>query len=198
MPYRAIGSVWGRWDLQFHTPSSFDYHNKSVTNEQIVSALKQNGVDVVAITDHHVIDVNRVSELMALGAPELTVLPGVEFRTELGGKEKVHLIGIFPEDANLTDLWTKLSGKLNLTPEDVETKGGDESVYVDFQTTAELIHELGGIVTTHAGGKSNSIENIGNTSKFKMALKADLARNCVDLFEVGAPKDCDAYQNIGQ
>jgi len=36
-------------------------------------------------------------------------LPGIEFRTDLGRKEKVHLIGISPENCNLEDLWTKIS-----------------------------------------------------------------------------------------
>jgi exonuclease SbcC len=122
-------------------------------------------------------DVARIKELQALGKDDLTVLPGIEFRSELGGKEKVHLIGIFSEECNLEDLWIKLSGKLELTPGDIQKKGGDDAVYVDFKKAAQVIRSLGGIVTTHAGGKSNSIENIGNNATFKMALKADLARN---------------------
>lgn len=163
MPFRDRGSLWGRWDLHFHTPTSFDYKNGSVTNEQIVEGLQKAGVSAVAITDHHVIDVPRIRALQKLAGHELTVLPGIEFRTELGGKEKVHLIGIFPEDVNLDELWTKLSGKLEITPEDVKKKT-HEAIYVDFKEAAELIRNLGGIVTTHAGGKSNSIENIGNNT----------------------------------
>lgn len=192
MRYRACGSVWGRWDLHFHTPASFDYENKAVTNVDIIAGLKGADVDVVAITDHHVINVDRIRELQTLAGNDLTVLPGIEFRTELGGREKVHLIGIFPEDVNLDDLWTKLSGQLGLTPEDVRRKG-DKSIYVDFQKASKLIRELGGIVTTHAGGKSNSIENIGN-APFKMALKTDLARDCVDIYEVGKLSDCAVYE----
>lgn len=30
------GSEWRIWDLHFHTPSSYDYKDKSVTNEDIV------------------------------------------------------------------------------------------------------------------------------------------------------------------
>jgi len=194
VPFHERGSLWGRWDLHFHTPTSFDYKNGSVTNEQIVEVLKKAGVSVVAITDHHVIDVPRIRALQALAADDLTVLPGIEFRTELGGKQKVHLIGIFPEDANLDDLWTKLSGKLEITPGDVKKKT-DEAIYVDFREAAELITELGGIVTTHAGGKSNSIENIGN-STFKMALKKDLACECVDVYEVGKLADRKGYEEI--
>jgi hypothetical protein len=195
VPFHARGSLWGRWDLHFHTPTSFDYKNGSVTNEQIVEGLKKAGVSVVAITDHHVIDVPRIRALQGLAGDDLTVLPGIEFRTELGGKEKVHLIGIFPEDANLEELWTKLSGKLEITPEDVKKKT-DEAIYVDFKEAAQLISDLGGIVTTHAGGKSNSIENIGNNTPFKMALKTDLACECVDVYEVGKLADRKSYEEI--
>ena len=195
MAFRAIGSTWGKWDLHFHTPASFDYKNKSLTNQQIVDGLLAAGVGVVAITDHHTMDVARIKELQALGGAELTVLPGIEFRSELGGKETVHFIGIFPEDANLADLWTKLSGKLELTPEDMQKKGGDQKIYVPFAEAAEKIHELGGIVTTHAGGKSNSIENVGNTT-FKMAYKADLARKHIDIFELGKVSDGKVYEEM--
>lgn len=30
------GSTWHRWDLHYHTPSSYDHHNKSKTNQEIV------------------------------------------------------------------------------------------------------------------------------------------------------------------
>lgn len=30
------GSEWRVWDLHFHTPASYDYKDKSVTNEQLV------------------------------------------------------------------------------------------------------------------------------------------------------------------
>ncbi len=67
MPFRACGSLWNRWDLHFHTPASFDYQNKGVTNNQIVACLAVEGVSVVAITDPHTIDVPRIQELQALG-----------------------------------------------------------------------------------------------------------------------------------
>ena len=61
------GSLWNRWDLHFHTPSSFEYRNKSVTNKQIISQLLKEQIKVVAITDHHVINVDRIKQLQKLG-----------------------------------------------------------------------------------------------------------------------------------
>jgi ABC-type lipoprotein export system ATPase subunit len=194
MRHAVIGSSWSKWDLHFHTPSSFDYANKGVTNKEIVDNLCATGINVVAITDHHFIDVPRLRELQFFAADRLTVLPGIEFRTELGGKETVHLIGIFSEESNLEDLWTKLSGKLELTAEDVSKRGGDEKIYVDFKKAATVIHELGGVVSVHAGEKTNTIENIGNNEKFKMTLKTDLVRDFIDIYEVGKLADVTGYR----
>ncbi len=149
----------------------------------------------VAITDHHLIDCKRVRRLQELGGDKLTVFPGIELRSELGGQESVHLIGIFSELRDVDEIWTKVQGQLNLTPQDVAAKG-DESVYVRFEVAANLIHELDGIVSVHVGRKSNSIENIGNTFPYKAAFKSDLARKCVDLFEMGQARDATAYKEI--
>ena len=80
--HSECGSLWHQWDLHLHTPSSFDYENKGVTNDQIVDALTTEGVRVVAITDHHTMDINRIRDLQTLGDGKLTVLPGIELRSD--------------------------------------------------------------------------------------------------------------------
>ncbi len=187
--------MWGKWDLHFHTPSSFDYQNGSVTNEMIVQGLKNAGVVAVAITDHHLIDASRIRSLQKIGGEELTVFPGIELRSELGGKESVHLIGIFPETRDPEFIWTKIQGPLELTPVEVTAKG-DDFVYVKFEEAAQLIHDLGGIVSAHVGRKSNSLENIGNEHPYKRAFKTDLAKHHIDLFEIGRVADATDYQEI--
>ena len=190
------GSIWRRWDLHFHTPSSYDYQDKSTTNEAIVTGLIKNGIKVVAVTDHHVIDVDRIRRLQELAGDELTVLPGIELRSELGGSESVHLIGLFPEDADLAEIETKLLGTLNITPADIRAKG-HEKVYVDFRQAAQLIRdELKGLVSVHVGRRANTIERIANAPKFKQAVKEDLAKDCIDIFEVANLDDVEAYHTI--
>lgn len=145
------GSEWRIWDLHFHTPSSYDYKDNSVTNQDIIDGLAQNNVSVVAITDHHVIDIERIEELKKLGKEKnITVLPGIEFCSELGGSEAIHYIGIFPEDANINTIWTKIQGQCGITPEEVLKKGA-ERVCCPFEKTCTLIIDLGGIITVHAG-----------------------------------------------
>lgn len=138
------GSEWRIWDLHFHTPSSYDYKDKSVANQDIIDTLVANNISVIAITDHHIIDVARIQELQKLGkVHDITVLPGIEFCSELGGSEAIHFIGIFSENANLSTIWTKIQGQCNITPEEVHVKG-QERICCQFEKTCSLIIELGG------------------------------------------------------
>ena len=59
MNYLA-GSDWRIWDLHLHTPSSYDYNDKSVTEQQIVDKLIENNVSAAVVTDHHHIDFEEV------------------------------------------------------------------------------------------------------------------------------------------
>ena len=191
--YDPRGSNWRKWDLHFHTPSSFDYENKSLSNQVIVQSLINAGISVVAVTDHHKIDCSRIRELQKLGGDTLTVMPGIELRSELGGSESVHFIGIFSEDCDLDDIWLKIRAKLKLTQNDLKNRD-DDDIYTVLRDAASLIHnDLGGIVSIHAGKKSNSIENISNAEFFKRALKRDLVIDCVDILEIGAERDIESY-----
>lgn len=69
------GSIWRKWDLHVHTPYSYDYVDRSVNNQDIIDILKKNNISVVAITDHHAIDINRINELKQLANGEITILP---------------------------------------------------------------------------------------------------------------------------
>lgn len=189
------GSEWRIWDLHFHTPSSYDCQDKSVKNQDIINALSENNVSVVAITDHHVIDIERIEDLQRLGKEKnIVVLPGIEFCSELGGSEAIHFIGIFPETANLNTIWTKIQGQCNLTPEDIVSRG-QERVVCSFEKTSSLIIELGGLVTIHAGKKSNSIEGIKNNLLVKQEFKQQLLSTYHPLLEVGKIEDIENYKS---
>src|SRR3990167_2826699 len=93
-PHR--GSEWRKWDLHFHTPSSYDYNDKSVTNDDIITALKKADISVVVVTDHHYIDVSKIKNLKSLAKNDIVILPGIEFCSDARGSEPIHFIGIFP------------------------------------------------------------------------------------------------------
>jgi len=189
------GSIWRRWDLHLHTPSSYDYGNKRVLNESIISALKATGISAAAVTDHHIMNVALISELQRLASDDLTIFPGIELRSELGGSQSVHYTGIFPESVDLHQLWHTLSAEMKLTEGDIGEKSPDQ-IYVRFIEGAKAIHEHGGLVIVHAGTKTNSIENISNATLFKQAVKTDLLADHVDIIEVGRYADIDDYRSI--
>ena len=191
------GSEWRVWDLHFHTPSSYDYKDKSVTNEQLVDGLVNNGISVVAITDHYVMDIDRIKDLQSIGKPKgLTVFPGIEFCSELGGKQAVHFIAIFSPNADLESIWTKIQGQCNLTPADIQQNGGYESICCDFVPTCDLILNLDGIITVHGGSKANSIEEIKNNLLQKQELKRKLLSIYHPILDCGKPIDATNYKNI--
>ena len=188
------GSEWRKWDLHFHTPSSYDYKDKAITNQNIIDTLFDNNIAVVAITDHHIIDTNRIKELQRLGKNKVTVLPGIEFLSDARGSEPIHFIGIFDENSNIEHIWGQLKNKTDI--EKIEAEGKKENeVYCDLKDTISLIHELGGITTIHAGKKSNSVECITNSLPNAVAQKTDIA-NIIDIFELGKETDQNDYINI--
>jgi predicted metal-dependent phosphoesterase TrpH len=192
MSHSFRGSLWHRWDLHFHTPSSYDYQDKSVTNQQIVDRLIAEGVRAIAVTDHHTIDVARIRQLQQLGGERLTVLPAIELRDDHGGKP-INYICIFSEDCDLDHIWTTIQGRLGLTTTAIRDKGGDQKIYVPIEQGAEETRKLGGVVSIHAGAKSNSIEEIRNQEQFQQRIKYDITRQWVDLMEIGQLKDIDIH-----
>lgn len=186
------GSEWHKWDLHFHTPSSYDYEDMSVTNDDIINGLQANDVSVVAITDHHVIDVDRIKDLQTKSAGRITVLPGIEFLSDVRGREPLHIIGIFPEYADLNLIWEQIKVRTNIVK--IYRDGAQtNAVYNDLTETCSLIHELGGLVTIHAGSKTNGIDKITNSLPHYEAQKEDIAR-CIDIFDMGKEEDLDGYR----
>ncbi|NAX45406.1 PHP domain-containing protein, partial [Photobacterium halotolerans] len=196
------GSEWNRWDLHFHTPSSYDYKDKTISNVDIINEMKRNSIAAFAVTDHHVIDIDRYKELKNLGEKEgITVLPGIEFLSDARGKDPVHFIGIFPEDSNIEHIWGQIKHRTDINK--VDSEGLRENqVYCDLKDTIELVKELGGIVTIHAGEKSGTVENITHSLPHGTAQKTEIAK-AVDIYELGKESDQDGYRkfvfpNIGK
>ena len=188
------GSEWRKWDLHLHTPSSFDYKNSLVTNEDIVNKLVENEIKLAVITDHHYIDVNRFFELKDIAQKKVVFLPGIELRHK-GGSESVHITVIFPdftEKSKLEHLWNKLNVNLKIADQ-IEANGND-LVYVNFENASNIIKELNGLISIHSGRKSNSIENITNALSYKQAIKKDIANN-VDFYEIGNENDIIGYES---
>jgi ABC-type lipoprotein export system ATPase subunit len=189
------GAEWRKWDLHLHTPSSYDYGDKSVMDNDIIDVLATNEISVAAITDHHVMDVGRIKNLQELGQGKgITILPGIEILSDARASEPIHFIGIFPEDCKLEHIWGQIQNKTNISKMVGEEKKANE-VYCELIKTTELIHELGGVVTIHSGKKHGSFEKITNSLAHAVAQKKDIAEN-VEIFELGRVKDQEGYKSI--
>ena len=196
------GSEWRKWDLHFHTLSSYDYKDKSVTNQEIIDTLAKNEISVVAITDHHTMDIDRIQKLQQLSKDKgITVLPGIEFLADARGKDPIHFIGIFSGTSNISYIWGQLKNTTNIKQIEGSNKKHNE-VYCDLIDIMKLIKELGGITTIHAGSKTNNIENITNSLPHAIAQKEDIV-DLVDIYELGKVTDKEGYiknvfPNIGK
>ena len=188
------GSQWRKWDLHFHTPSSYDYADRTVTNKDIVRILKENGVRAVAVTDHNTIDVDRIKELNNEAGNDVVFFPGIELCTESRGDDPIHITAIFPENSDITYIWKILEVKLNLSEQKKSGKKSNE-LYCGLHDASDEIHKLGGMVLIHAGSKSNSIEEITNSLPVKMAEKKDIVEY-IDVFEMGQEKDLEDYRKM--
>lgn len=210
------GSTWNKWDLHVHSNAS---DGKGTPQEIIDKALEME-LSVIALTDHHT--VKNIDEIKQLGKNVgITVISGIEFRTEYGAKS-VHMIGLFPDKYNGMDLDQKaleqlILNKLNLSEVILKAKGKEKKptasdeeafkigmfkVQVDFKEASDLIHQYGGLVSVHAGDKANSIEEMKHEGQAKKnvkdvvdslgPLKEELLKEYIDICELGSLNDKNA------
>ena len=213
----ARGSEWRKWDLHLHTNAS----DGEGTCADILTEAKAKGLSCIAVTDHHTFD--NVDTMKELAAPVgITVISGVEFRTEYG-KESVHMIGLFPDEYNGIKLTAGFLHDAILSPlgvsrsiiiengrkskpsasEEACFKEGMFQVQVEFKEAAKLIHKYGGLVTVHAGEKSNSIEGMKHAGKGESnttienalgTLKEELFKEgYIDICDMSNPKEAAFY-----
>lgn len=185
------GSEWHKWDLHVHTASSYDaYHGKDA-NELIVNEWKRHEFAAVAITDHFVIDEKRILDLAAL-APEITIFPGVELRTDKGGIN-IHPILIFSEQINLSELAESFRIFKREKGKAIES---NNSIYWDYNDIIAFAENHKAIISVHAGSKANGVDrSITNALHVGQAVKNEYA-NSVHIFEVGKLQDVDDYKQI--
>lgn len=190
-----IGSIWHRWDLHYHTPSSYDYKNKAKTNEVLVQELLDDGVSGVAVTDHHVIDFGRINSLNTIANGKIKFLRGIEITSELGGSESVQFIAIFPETLMDDEIRDQFLSPLGITAERIARDGNLCYKAIHYDSFLSHAKSLGALISIHAGNRKNSIENIKNWCKTKQDFKQLLLER-VDILETSKRKDFTGYTDI--
>lgn len=188
------GSEWRKWDLHLHTASSFDYkYNSEDADKKLIDTLKSNNISVIAITDHFVIDKDRITNLRELAAAmsyDLVIFPGVELRTDKGGSN-IHPIIIFDNNINLD----VLNEDFNVFKRNnAIDKEDNQTIRWDFKDIVDFSKKHNGIITIHAGSKRNGIdEQISNVLPVKIATKDEYAKT-VDILEIGKLEDINEYK----
>lgn len=184
------GSEWRRWDLHLHTASSYDYEYKGDDADQILcDALHVNKIAAVAITDHFLVDADRIKHLRSI-APDIVFFPGVELRTDKGANN-LHLIMIFSDQSDL-DI---LSADFEAWKRDkAKSPDSDQTIYWTFEDAVNFGEKHNALLTIHAGKKTNGLDKeISNSLPYKEAMKADIAQ-AIHFFEVNRKKDEDDYR----
>lgn len=186
----TVGSEWHRWDLHVHTASSYDSHYRSDDADILLcKALHDNGISAVAITDHFKIDEKRIQHLRTL-APDIVFFPGVEMRTDKGANN-LHLIIFFSDKPNIETLSADFEAIM--LRQKAKSADSNDTIYWTFDDIVNFAKERGGLISIHAGKKTNGIDKeISNALPVKEAIKADIASN-VDFFEVEKKEDIDDY-----
>lgn len=216
-----IGSLWNKWDLHIHTDAS----DGKGSCQEILKEAQAKNIKCIAVTDHHTFaNVDTMKSLAA--STDIAVISGVEFRTEYG-KASVHMVGLFPDEFNGTKLDAEfltenVLNQLGITrtimiqkgreymkqeglPDDVYLKKGMFQVQVEFRRAADIIHQYGGLVTVHAGSKSNSIDeemkhegaadkNVSIEDSLGPVKEELFKRDYIDICDLKTPKEAAFYQ----
>lgn len=185
------GSEWRKWDLHLHTRSSYDYkYNGDDADEILCKSLNENNISAVAITDHFVINKDRIEKLRKL-EPNIAFFPGVELRTDKGSSN-LHVILIFDYNIDLKILSDDFDAIMIRTK--AKNKDNMEKIRWNFEDIIEFAKLHNGIISVHAGTKSNGVDDmITNALPIGQAIKEEIAQN-VDFFEMGKLKDIEDYK----
>lgn len=190
------GSTWKKCDFHFHTPLSFDHNYKSQTPKETVDKFREEGVSLVAITDHYFIDPEYIQALRDESAGDITFLPGVEFRSDVGDKA-VHMIGIFSEEKDLERLSNELSALTKIYKADLDDKHKLERIYTKHQQIIDFINENDGLLSIHAGcGRSGSFETVGNDDWCLRTFKTEFLRSNVNLLDITKDEHERDYKTV--
>ena len=183
------GSEWRRWDLHLHTASSYDYlYKDDDADELLVSALRANDVVAVAITDHFIIDKDRINHLREL-APDIVFFPGVELRTDKGDTN-IHVILILSQDTALNELVESFNVFKREKGKEITN---DDRVYWDYNDILKFAEQHSALISIHAGRKTNGVDDrITNALEHNQAVKEEYAKT-VHIFEMGQPRDIEEY-----
>lgn len=186
------GSEWRKWDLHVHTASSYDAYHGEDADELLTQAWIDNNFAAVAITDHFLIDADRINTLRDM-VPEITIFPGVELRTDKGASN-LHVILIFSEKTNIDTLSENF--RVIMLNQKAKAKDNNDTIYWDFNDIVAFAKENSGFISLHTGSKTQGMDKvITNAMPVNMAIKTEIAQYS-DFYEIGTIEDIDGHLEI--
>jgi len=186
------GSEWRKWDLHVHTASSFDadYHGDDA-DDLLVAAWNVNEFAAITITDHFKIDAERIQGLREK-APDITIFPGVELRTDKGAPN-IHVILIFSEQIDLKNLSEDFNA-IMIRSDKAKNRDDNDRIYWDYKDIVEFANNHDALISLHTGSKTNGLDKeITNALPVAQAIKAEYAQTA-HIFEIGKAKDAEDYK----
>lgn len=182
------GSEWRRWDLHIHTASSYDAYKGDDSDKLLADAINKNELAAIAITDHFIIDKDRIANIRGL-VPSTTVFPGVELRTDKGDTN-IHVILIFSDQIDLKTL----SEDFNVFRREAKNPNDNDKIYWDYKDICTFAQKHSALISIHAGSKDKGVDTqISNALPINQAVKEEFAES-VSIFEVGKEKDIANYK----
>ena len=184
----ARGSEWRKWDLHIHTASSYDAYKGDDSDKLLAKAVCENELAAIAITDHFIIDKDRITNIRGL-LPSTTIFPGVKLRTDKGDTN-IHVILIFSDQIDLNTL----SEDFNVFKRDAKNPDNNDKIYWDYNDICAFAQKHNALISIHAGSKDKGVDTqISNALPINQAVKEEFAKT-VSIFEVGKEKDIDDYK----
>lgn len=187
------GSEWRQWDLHVHTTSSYDYAYKAKdADDKLVQAWKEEGIEAVTITDHFLIDSEKIKKLRKMVNDDIVIFPGVELRVDKASKN-LHVILIFSEKEDIDNLANDF--KFMMIDRKAKASESNDTIYWDFSDVVEYAKTKNGIISIHAGKKTSGLDKcITNHTPFEIAVKHEIA-SVTGIFEMGKKVDIENYLN---
>lgn len=122
-------------DLHLHTAAS----DGRLDPQDLIKLAVENGLDVIAITDHDTVGGISPSLIAVENYPSLTVIPGLEISTDVSDGE-VHILGYFIDylDDNLLTKLHEMRNSRELRAQKIISKLHNMNMEIKWQRVKEL------------------------------------------------------------
>ena len=183
------GAEYVKIDLHVHTPGSYDYRDE-VTPDELVETLKDEGLELVGLTDH---DCSGWYEEVAEAADntDLEILPGVEITTHYGSERRIHLTAIFPPE-RAEDIDHVLS-QIDINPADAENQHSDE----DIEDICRIVRDHDGLpILAHIDERAGAHYEIERDNPIKDELFNDELIAALEIVHNETREEFDGFPFI--